>query len=107
MDHRKISSLGGQARWKGKSKKEKRAAMMTLVEARRLKLRPTNQMQTINIALVDIMEYDLTLMAGDVAHVLTGKPGYLGLTSAQKKRVDRVVSKYAKRSVDIITSHRD
>jgi hypothetical protein len=51
----------------GKSKKEKRAAMMTLVEARRLKLRPTSPMQTVNIALVDMMEYDLTLMAGEVA----------------------------------------
>jgi hypothetical protein len=37
MDHRKLSSIGGKARWKGKSKNERRAAMMKLVEARRLK----------------------------------------------------------------------
>jgi hypothetical protein len=37
MDHREMASKGGKARWKGKNKKQRRAAMMKLVEARKLK----------------------------------------------------------------------
>lgn len=42
MDIKDVASKGGKARWKGKSKKQIRAAMMKLVEARRKKIKHDN-----------------------------------------------------------------
>ena len=53
------------------------------------------------ISIVDMVEYDLTLMAGDILEVINGN-GYLGLTTGQREKVDTLVSKYAQSATDIV-----
>ena len=57
------------------------------------------------ITAVDITEYDLTGMAGEIAEVLTGKLGLFGVTPSQRQKLNRIVEKYAKRVVTIVRDH--
>jgi hypothetical protein len=50
-----------------------------------------------------VMEYDLTTMAGSVLEVVNDGKGYLGLTAAQRTKVDAIVAEYAARAVQILS----
>jgi hypothetical protein len=48
-----------------------------------------------------MLEYDLTSMAGEVLRVVN-KKSFRALIPRQRKRVDDIISKYAKRSLNIV-----
>lgn len=57
-------------------------------------------MDRINISLVDVMDYDLTLMASEIVQLMNGK-GFQAVTLGQRKKLDRITFKYAKRAAAI------
>ena len=54
--------------------------------------------------LTDIMEYDLTGMAGEICEILNGE-GIGPLTGVQRRKLYKVIEKYAKRAIKIITDN--
>jgi hypothetical protein len=55
-------------------------------------------------SIADMVDYDLTMCAGEILEVINGK-GFLGVTTAQRRRIDRIVSKYAARATKIVLDH--
>jgi len=54
---------------------------------------------------VEVMDYDLTLMAGEVLEVINGGKGFMGVTDSQRKKLDKITRKYAARAVKILSDH--
>jgi hypothetical protein len=51
--------------------------------------------------ITDMVEYDLTGMGSEIKAVL----GIKSITEAQRKRIENIVWKYAKRQVKIVADH--
>jgi hypothetical protein len=51
--------------------------------------------------LADMVEYDLTYMGTEIRAVF----GIKTVTDAQRKKLDKIVTKYAKRQVETVLAH--